>query len=82
MNVYEKRPTEERPEKTKKPPTKVKHRNKGDRQHMNVRSRLVAKQITQARRKGCSQQLHNSKRCRCCSQQRSLGQAQGVDVHR
>ena len=34
-------------EKTKKPPIKVKwvDRNKGDRQHKNVRSRLVAKEI-------------------------------------
>ena len=34
-------------ERTKKPPVKVKwvDRNQGERHHMNVRSRLVAKQI-------------------------------------
>ena len=59
MNVHEKGPIEECFEKTKKPPIKVKwdDRNKGDRQHMNVRSRLVAKQIHTGREKGCSQQL-------------------------
>ena len=54
MNVHEKRPIEECFEKTKKPPIKVKwdDRNKGDRQHMNVRSRLVAKQIHTGREQG------------------------------
>ena len=47
MNVYEKGPIEECFERTKKQPINVKlvDRTKGDRQHMNVRSRLVAKQI-------------------------------------
>ena len=47
MDVYEKRSMEECLEKPQKPPIKVKwvDRNKGDRQHMNVRSRLVVKQI-------------------------------------
>ena len=47
MNVYEKRSIEECFEKTKELPIKVKwvDHKQGDRQHMNVRSRLVAKQI-------------------------------------
>ena len=46
LNVYEKRSIEKCFEKTKKPPIKVKwiDHNKGDRQNVNVRSRLVAKQ--------------------------------------
>ena len=47
MNVYEKRPIEECFEKTRKSPIKMKwvDNHKGDRQNVNVRSRLVAKQI-------------------------------------
>ena len=54
VNVYEKRPIEECIEKNKKPPIKVKSvdRNKRDRQHMNVRSRLVAKQINTGKEQG------------------------------
>ena len=54
MNVYEKRPIEECFEKTKQPSIKVKwvDRNKGDRQHVNVRSRLVAKQINTSKEQG------------------------------
>ena len=52
--VYEKRPIEECFEKTKRPPIKVKwvDRNEGDRQHVNVRSRLVAKQINTGKEQG------------------------------
>ena len=54
MNVYEKRPEEECFEQTKKPPIKVKwfDRNKRDRQHINVRSRLVTKQINTSKEQG------------------------------
>ena len=54
MNVYEKRHTEKCFEETKKPPIKVKRvdRNKRDRQHMNVRSRLVTKQINTSKEQG------------------------------
>ena len=54
MNVYEKRPIQECFRKTKKPPIKVKwvDHNKGDRQHINVRSRLVAKQISTGKEQG------------------------------
>ena len=54
MNVFEKRPTQECFGKTKKPPIKVKwvDHNKGDRQHINVRSRLVAKQISTGKQQG------------------------------
>ena len=52
MNVYEKRPIEERFEKTKKPPIMVKWvgHHKGDTQHLNVRSRLAAKQINMGKK--------------------------------
>ena len=62
MNLYEKRPIEECFEKTKKPPIKVKwvDRNKGDRQYMNVSSRLVTNKSTQARNWGCSQSENSS----------------------
>ena len=55
INVYEKRSIEECFEKTRKPSFKVKlvDRNKGDRQHMNVRSRLVAKHINTGNEQGC-----------------------------
>ena len=55
MNAYEKRPIVECFEKTKKPPIKVKwiDHNKGDRQSVNVRSRLVAKQINTGKEDGC-----------------------------
>ena len=43
MNVFETRPTEECFEKTIN--VKLVDRNKGDRQHMNVRWRLMTKQI-------------------------------------
>ena len=54
MNVYEKRPSEECFEKTKKPPIKVKwiDHNTGDRQNVNVGSRLVAKQINTGKEEG------------------------------
>ena len=54
MNVHEKRPKEECFEETKRPPIKVKRvdRNKRDRQHMNVRSRLVTKQINTSKEQG------------------------------
>ena len=54
MNVHEKGPTEECFEETKKPPIKVKRvdRNKRDRQHMNVTSRLVTKQINTSKEQG------------------------------
>ena len=54
INVYEKRPIEECFEKTERPPIRVKSvdRNEGDRQHMNVRSRQVAKQINTGKEQG------------------------------
>ena len=54
MNAYEKRPIEECFEKTKKPPIKVRwvDHNKGDRQNVNVRSRLVTKQIKTVKEEG------------------------------
>ena len=54
MNVYEKRPTEECFEKTKGPPIKVRwvDHNKGERHNVNVRSRLVAKQINTDKEEG------------------------------
>ena len=54
MNAYEKRPIEECFEKTKKPPIKVRwvDHNKGDRQNVNVRSRLVTEQIKTGKEEG------------------------------
>ena len=54
MYVCETRPTEECFEKTKKPPSKVKwvDRNRGERQHMNVRPRLAAKHINKGKEQG------------------------------
>ena len=53
MNVYERRPIEECFEKSKRP-IRVKwvDRNTGDRQHMNVRSFLVAEQINTSKEQG------------------------------
>ena len=54
MNVYEKRPLEECFEKTKRPHIKVKwvDQNQGVRYNVNVRSRLVAKQIKTGKEEG------------------------------
>ena len=54
MRLYEKRPIEECFEKTMKPHFKVKwidHNNR-DSQNMNVRSRLVAKQMNTGKEQG------------------------------
>ena len=54
VNAHEKRSIEEVFEKTKKPPIKVKwvDHNRGDRHNVNVRSRVVAKQINTVKEEG------------------------------
>ena len=75
-NVCEKRPIKECVEKTKKPPIKVKwiDHNKGDRQNMNVRSRLVAKQNRTGKEQGVFAATPPLEAfCGCCYHRRSLG---------
>ena len=54
MNVYEKRPIEECFDKTTRPPIKVKwvDHSRGDRHNVNVRSRLLTKQINTGKEEG------------------------------